>query len=165
MSKDDHDLIDEDSLSNLTVVDLREMCKNLQLMVSGNKATLIERIIESKGLEKKEKELETEQVLLLEDDEEDEEIAKESNIGDAVDKLISEKIHSNDNIEQINPTLDLLDEEEEGEILEAEIFVEEKKPQKIYEKTKKAIHVISKKMPKKSKKVLGYNFEKKINYI
>ena len=137
MSKDDHDLIDEDSLSNLTVVDLREMCKNLQLMVSGNKATLIERIIESKGLEKKEKELETEQVLLLEDDEEDEEIAKENNIGDAVDKLISKKIHSNDNIEQINPTLDLLDEEEEGEILEAEIFVEENSENKIYERAEK----------------------------
>ena len=142
MSKDDHDLIDEDSLSNLTVVDLREMCKNLQLMVSGNKATLIERIIESKGLEKKEKELETEQVLLLEDDEEDEEIAKENNIGDAVDKLISKKIHSNDNIEQINPTLDLLDEEEEGEILEAEIFVEEKNHKKYMKKQKKMLKMI-----------------------
>ena len=79
MSKDDHDLIDEETLSNMTVVDLREMCKNLQLMVSGNKSKLIERIIESKGLEKPEKELEIEQVLLLEDDEE-ETIVKENNI-------------------------------------------------------------------------------------
>ena len=132
MSKDDHDLIDEDSLSNMTVVDLREMCKNLQLMVSGNKSVLIERIMDSKGSEKAEKELETEQVLLLEDDEEDEDIVKENNIGDAVDRLISKKIYSNDNIEQINPPLDLLDEEEESQILEAEIFVEEKIQQKIY---------------------------------
>ena len=71
MSKDDRDLIDEETLSNMTVVDLREMCKNLQLMVSGNKSTLIERIIESKGLEKSEKELEIEQVLLLEEDDEE----------------------------------------------------------------------------------------------
>ena len=139
MSKDDHDLIDEDSLSNMTVVDLREMCKNLQLMVSGNKSVLIERIMDSKGSEKAEKELETEQVLLLEDDEEDEDIVKENNIGDAVDRLISKKIYSNDNIEQINPPLDLLDEEEESQILEAEIFVEEKIQQKIYEKAKKDV--------------------------
>ena len=92
MSKDDHDLIDEETLSNMTVVDLREMCKNLQLMVSGNKSKLIERIIEFKGIEKPEKELEIEQVLLLEDDEE-ETIVKQNNIGEAVDKLISKTIN------------------------------------------------------------------------
>ena len=136
MSKDDHDLIDEETLSNMTVVDLREMCKNLQLMVSGNKSKLIERIIESKGLEKPEKELEIEQVLLLEDDEE-ETIVKQNNIGDAVDKLISKTIQSSDDTEKNSPTLNLLDKEEENEILEAEIFVEENSENKIYERAEK----------------------------
>jgi hypothetical protein len=136
MSKDDHDLIDEETLSNMTVVDLREMCKNLQLMVSGNKSKLIERIIESKGLEKPEKELEIEQVLLLEDDEE-ETIVKQNNIGDAVDKLISKTIQSNDNTENNSPTLNLLDKEEGNAILEAEIFVEENSENKIYERAEK----------------------------
>ena len=136
MSKDDHDLIDEETLSNMTVVDLREMCKNLQLMVSGNKSKLIERIIESKGLEKPEKELEIEQVLLLEDDEE-ERIVKQNNIGDAVDKLISKTIQSNDDTGKNSPTLNLLDKEEESEILEAEIFVEENSENKIYERAEK----------------------------
>ena len=136
MSKDDHDLIDEETLSNMTVVDLREMCKNLQLMVSGNKSKLIERIIESKGLEKPEKELEIDQVLLLEDDEE-ETIVKQNNIGDAVDKLISKTIQSNDDTGKNSPTLNLLDKEEENEILEAEIFVEENSENKIYERAEK----------------------------
>ena len=136
MSKDDHDVIDEETLSNMTVVDLREMCKNLQLMVSGNKSKLIERIIESKGLEKPEKELEIEQVLLLEDDEE-ETIVKQNNIGDAVDKLISKTIQSNDNTENNSPTLNLLDKEEGNAILEAEIFVEENSENKIYERAEK----------------------------
>ena len=136
MSKDDHDLIDEETLSNMTVVDLREMCKNLQLMVSGNKSKLIERIIESKGLEKPEKELEIDQVLLLEDDEE-ETIVKQNNIGDAVDKLISNTIQSNDDTEKTGPTLNLLDKEEESEILEAEIFVEENSENKTYERAEK----------------------------
>jgi hypothetical protein len=136
MSKDDHDLIDEETLSNMTVVDLREMCKNLQLMVSGNKSKLIERIIESKGLEKPEKELEIEQVLLLEDDEE-ETIVKQNNIGDAVDKLISKTIQSNDDTENNSPTLNLLDKEEGNAILEAEIFVEENSENKIYERAEK----------------------------
>ncbi|MGB1584284.1 MAG: SAP domain-containing protein [Candidatus Thalassarchaeaceae archaeon] len=136
MSKDDHDLIDEETLSNMTVVDLREMCKNLQLMVSGNKSKLIERIIEFKGIEKPEKELEIEQVLLLEDDEE-ETIVKQNNIGDAVDKLISKTIQSNDDTGKNSPTLNLLDKEEESEILEAEIFVEENSENKIYERAEK----------------------------
>ena len=136
MSKDDHDLIDEETLSNMTVVDLREMCKNLQLMVSGNKSKLIERIIESKGLEKPKKELEIEQVLLLEDDEE-ETIVKQNNIGDAVDKLISKTIQSSDDTEKNSPTLNLLDKEEENEILEAEIFVEENSENKTYERAEK----------------------------
>ena len=136
MSKDDHDLIDEETLSNMTVVDLREMCKNLQLMVSGNKSKLIERIIESKGLEKPEKELEIDQVLLLEDDEE-ETIVKQNNIGDAVDKLISKTIQSSDDTEKNSPTLNLLDKEEENEILEAEIFVEENSENKTYERAEK----------------------------
>jgi hypothetical protein len=136
MSKDDHDLIDEETLSNMTVVDLREMCKNLQLMVSGNKSKLIERIIEFKGIEKPEKELEIEQVLLLEDDEE-ETIVKQNNIGEAVDKLISKTIQSNDDTGKNSPTLNLLDKEEESEILEAEIFVEENSENKIYERAEK----------------------------
>ena len=136
MSKDDHDLIDEETLSNMTVVDLREMCKNLQLMVSGNKSKLIERIIEFKGIEKPEKELEIEQVLLLEDDEE-ETIVKQNNIGDAVDKLISKTIQSSDDTEKNSPTLNLLDKEEENEILEAEIFVEENSENKTYERAEK----------------------------
>mgnify|MGYP001597557088 CR=1 FL=1 len=86
MPKDDQNSFDEETLSAMTVVELRELCKKHHLMVSGNKSVLIERILESKGVDEIEEEAEIEQVLLLE---EDEDIVKENNIGDAVDKLIA----------------------------------------------------------------------------
>ena len=121
MSKDADDSFDGDTLSRMTVVELREICKNLQLMVSGNKSVLIDRILEFNGNEEGNIEVENEQVLLLEDDDD----IKEHNIGDAVDKLIVKNIISKDDeMSQQNATLDLL-EEQEKDILEAEIFVEE----------------------------------------
>ena len=121
MSKDADDSFDGDTLSRMTVVELREICKNLQLMVSGNKSALIDRILEFNGNEEEDIEVENEQVLLLEDDDD----IKEHNIGDAVDKLIvKNNISKDDEMSQQNATLDLL-EEQEKDILEAEIFVEE----------------------------------------
>ena len=121
MSKDADDSFDGDTLSRMTVVELREICKNLQLMVSGNKSVLIDRILEFNGNEEGNIEVENEQVLLLEDDDD----VKEHNIGDAVDKLIvKNNISKDDEIPQQNATLDLL-EEQEKDVLEAEIFVEE----------------------------------------
>ena len=121
MSKDADDSFDGDTLSRMTVVELREICKNLQLMVSGNKSALIDRILEFNGNEEGNIEVENEQVLLLEDDDD----IKEHNIGDAVDKLIvKNNISKDDEMSQQNATLDLL-EEQEKDILEAEIFVEE----------------------------------------
>lgn len=121
MSKDADDSFDGDTLSRMTVVELREICKNLQLMVSGNKSVLIDRILEFNGNEEGNIELENEQVLLLEDDDD----VKEHNIGDAVDKLIvKNNISKDDEIPKQNATLDLL-EEQEKDVLEAEIFVEE----------------------------------------
>ena len=121
MSKDADDSFDGDTLSRMTVVELREICKNLQLMVSGNKSVLIDRILEFNGNEEGDIEVENEQVLLLEDDDD----IKEHNIGDAVDKLIvKNNISKDDEIPKQNATLDLL-EEQEKDILEAEIFVEE----------------------------------------
>jgi hypothetical protein len=73
---------------------------------------------------------------LLEDDEE-ETIVKQNNIGDAVDKLISKTIQSNDDTGKNSPTLNLLDKEEGNAILEAEIFVEENSENKIYERAEK----------------------------
>ncbi len=121
MSKDADDSFDGDTLSRMTVVELREICKNLQLMVSGNKSVLIDRILEFNGNEEGNIEVENEQVLLLEDDDD----VNEHNIGDAVDKLIvKNNISKDDEIPQQNATLDLL-EEQEKDVLEAEIFVEE----------------------------------------
>ena len=121
MSKDADDSFDGDTLSRMTVVELREICKNLQLMVSGNKSVLIDRILEFNGNEEGDIEVENEQVLLLEDDDD----VKEHNIGDAVDKLIvKNNISKDDDMPQQNATLDLL-EEQEKDVLEAEIFVEE----------------------------------------
>ncbi len=121
MSKDADDSFDGDTLSRMTVVELREICKNLQLMVSGNKSVLIDRILEFNGNEEGNIEVENEQVLLLEDDDD----VKEHNIGDAVDKLIvKNNISKDDEIPKQNATLDLL-EEQEKDVLEAEIFVEE----------------------------------------
>ena len=121
MSKDADDSFDGDTLSRMTVVELREICKNLQLMVSGNKSVLIDRILEFNGNEEGDIEVENEQVLLLEDDDD----VKEHNIGDAVDKLIvKNNISKDDEIPKQNATLDLL-EEQEKDVLEAEIFVEE----------------------------------------
>ena len=135
MAKDDQNLFDEATLSAMTVVELRELCKKYHLMVSGNKSVLIERILESKGVDEIEEEAEIEQVLLLE---EDEDIVKENNIGDAVDKLIAKKTNTKtDTIQQTKPTLDLLDNEEENDILEAEIFVEENTQTKIHKTPEK----------------------------
>ena len=121
MSKDADDSFDGDTLSRMTVVELREICKNLQLMVSGNKSVLIDRILEFNGNEEGNIEVENEQVLLLEDDDD----VKEHNIGDAVDKLIvKNNVSKDDEIPKQNATLDLL-EEQEKDVLEAEIFVEE----------------------------------------
>ena len=121
MSKEADDSFDGDRLSRMTVVELREICKNLQLMVSGNKLILIDRILEFNGNKERDIEVENEQVLLLEDDDD----IKEDIIGDAVDKLIIKKIISkNDEMTQPKVTLDLL-EDKGNDILEAEIFVEE----------------------------------------
>lgn len=121
MSKEADDSFDGDRLSRMTVVELREICKNLQLMVSGNKLILIDRILEFNGNKERDIEVENEQVLLLEDDDD----IKEDIIGDAVDKLIIKKIISkNDEMTQPKATLDLL-EDKGNDILEAEIFVEE----------------------------------------
>ncbi|MAV60232.1 MAG: hypothetical protein CMA13_02915 [Euryarchaeota archaeon] len=121
MSKEADDSFDGDRLSRMTVVELREICKNLQLMVSGNKLILIDRILEFNGNKERDIEVENEQVLLLEDDDD----IKEDIIGDAVDKLIIKKIISkNDEMTQPKVTLDLL-EDKGNDILEAEIFVED----------------------------------------
>ena len=121
MSKEADDSFDGDRLSRMTVVELREICKNLELMVSGNKLILIDRILEFNGNKERDIEVENEQVLLLEDDDD----IKEDIIGDAVDKLIIKKIISkNDEMTQPKATLDLL-EDKGNDILEAEIFVEE----------------------------------------
>ena len=121
MSKEADDSFDGDRLSRMTVVELREICKNLQLMVSGNKLILIDRILEFNGNKERDIEVENEEVLLLEDDDD----IKEDIIGDAVDKLIIKKIISkNDEMTQPKVTLDLL-EDKGNDILEAEIFVED----------------------------------------
>ena len=55
--------MDEDELSAMTVVKLKERLKELGLPISGKKADLIERLLES--------ETEEEAVLILDDDEDD----------------------------------------------------------------------------------------------
>ena len=44
------DLQDRESLSSSTVAQLREICKDRGLMVSGKKADLIDRILEDSGV-------------------------------------------------------------------------------------------------------------------
>jgi len=46
-----------DSLSKLKVSELREICKNSELLISGNKAELIVRILENSSENQEDKEL------------------------------------------------------------------------------------------------------------
>jgi len=113
-----------DSLSKLKVSELREICKNSELLISGNKAELIVRILENSS--------ENQEELFLEEDivemdktqspviETKGKTRSPRDIDDAIDRLISRV----DGKESINippeeiPKNDVM----EAEILEAEIF-------------------------------------------
>ena len=109
-----------DSLSKMKVPELREICKNEELLISGNKADLIVRILEAIG-ENTDSVSETETPV----------VKKKSNkrtsreIDDAIDRLIS-RVEDKE-----TPTIEEVtisdDEIMEAEILEAEI-IEDKSP-------------------------------------
>jgi len=115
-----------DSLSKLKVSELREICKNSELLISGNKAELIVRILENSSENQEDKELFLEEDVVEMDKTQSPVIETKGktrsprDIDDAIDRLISRV----DGKESINippeeiPKNDVM----EAEILEAEIF-------------------------------------------
>lgn len=115
-----------DSLSKLKVSELREICKNSELLISGNKAELIVRILENSSENQEDKELFLEEDIVEMGKTQSPVIETKGktrsprDIDDAIDRLISRV----DGKESINippeeiPKNDVM----EAEILEAEIF-------------------------------------------
>jgi len=117
-----------DSLSKMKVSELREICKNSQLLISGNKAELIVRILENPSTNQEDDE------LFLEEDmaeinqvqppviETKDKIRSSRDIDDAIDRLIS-RVDIKESItipsEEITKNEVMV-----AEILEAEIFEE-----------------------------------------
>ena len=131
MTKDTPHSVNPDSLSTMSVVQLRDVCRNLKLHVSGKKSVLIDRILNAIGDESKLPDKDSEEALLLED----EEITPSTNyVGDAVDKLISKVESLGDHT--VPPRIDISTNllEDKPIILEAELFVAEK-----VEETKKEV--------------------------
>ena len=116
-----------DSLSEMKVSELREICKKGQLLISGNKAELIVRILEnnSNSNNKEELFLDDENIEIAEVQPQDAEIKDKvrssREIDDAIDRLIS---RVDDEIKPIKESIISENEIMEAEILEAEIIEE-----------------------------------------
>jgi len=117
-----------DSLSEMKVSELREICKKGDLLISGNKADLIVRILENnlKNQDDKELFLDDENIEIAEVQPQDAEIKDKvrssREIDDAIDRLISRV--DDDEIKPIKESTISENEIMEAEILEAEIIEE-----------------------------------------
>ena len=117
-----------DSLSEMKVSELREICKKGELLISGNKADLIVRILENnlKNQDDKELFLDDENIEITEVQPQDAEIKDKvrssREIDDAIDRLISRV--DDDEIKPIKESIISENEIMEAEILEAEIIEE-----------------------------------------
>jgi hypothetical protein len=117
-----------DSLSEMKVSELREICKKGELLISGNKAELIVRILENnlKNQDDKELFLDDENVEIAEVQPQDAEIKDKvrssREIDDAIDRLISRV--DGDEIKPIKESTISENKIMEAEILEAEIIEE-----------------------------------------
>ena len=116
------------SLSEMKVSELREICKKGELLISGNKADLIVRILENnlKNQDDKELFLDDENIEIAEVQPQDAEIKDKvrssREIDDAIDRLISRV--DDDEIKPIKESIISENEIMEAEILEAEIIEE-----------------------------------------
>ena len=117
-----------DSLSEMKVSELREICKKGELLISGNKADLIVRILENnlKNQDDKELFLDDENIEIAEvqprDAEIKDKVRSSREIDDAIDRLISRV--DDDEIKPIKELIISENEIMEAEILEAEIIEE-----------------------------------------
>ena len=117
-----------DSLSEMKVSELREICKKGELLISGNKADLIVRILENnlKNQDDKELFLDDENIEIAQVQPQDAEIKDKvrssREIDDAIDRLISRV--DDDEIKPIKESIISENEIMEAEILEAEIIEE-----------------------------------------
>ena len=117
-----------DSLSKMKVSELREICKKGDLLISGNKAELIVRILENnlKNQDDKELFLDDENIEITEVQPQDAEIKDKvrssREIDDAIDRLISRV--DGDEIKPIKESTISENKIMEAEILEAEIIEE-----------------------------------------
>ncbi|MDB4865526.1 SAP domain-containing protein [Euryarchaeota archaeon] len=117
-----------DSLSEMKVSELREICKKGELLISGNKADLIVRILENnlKNQDDKELFLDDENIEIAQVQPQDavikDKVRSSREIDDAIDRLISRV--DDDEIKPIKESTISENEIMEAEILEAEIIEE-----------------------------------------
>ena len=117
-----------DSLSEMKVSELREICKKGELLISGNKADLIVRILENnlKNQDDKELFLDDENIEIAQVQPQDavikDKVRSSREIDDAIDRLISRV--DDDEIKPIKESIISENEIMEAEILEAEIIEE-----------------------------------------
>ncbi len=119
MSPDDQ--MDRESLTSNTVAQLREMCKDRGLMVSGKKSQLVDRILEDSGIEE-EPEVEVEEEPLVLDDE------LEEDTRDRVDEVLSRLGGDVVEAEVVEAELVPEDPEEPSEKIEPVILGEDDQP-------------------------------------
>ncbi|MCP2507896.1 MAG: SAP domain-containing protein, partial [Candidatus Thalassarchaeaceae archaeon] len=89
MSKDDQSTFDSDLLSEMSVAELRDICKKLEIHVSGKKSVLIDRIILANGHDNNPINDEIDELILIDDDEVIN--IAENEISKKIDELILQK--------------------------------------------------------------------------
>ena len=119
MSPDDQ--MDRESLTSNTVAQLRELCKDRGLMVSGKKSELVDRILEDSGIEE-EPENEVEDEALVLDDE------PEKDTRDMVDEALSRLSGEVVEAEVVEAELVSEEPEEPSETIEPVILGEDDQP-------------------------------------
>ena len=124
MSKDDQSTFDSNLLSEMSVAELRDICKKLELHVSGKKSVLIDRIISVNNHKNISIDDEIDELILIDDDDEVINIT-ENEISKKIDELILQKTPKSTVrklIEADEKSINLPSENDDSEVFVAEII-------------------------------------------
>ncbi|MDC1419817.1 SAP domain-containing protein [Euryarchaeota archaeon] len=165
MSKDDHSTFDSDLLSEMSVAELRDICKKLELHVSGKKSVLIDRINSVNDHKNNSINDEIDELILIDDDDDVINIP-ENEISKKIDELILQQTPKSTVrklIEDDEKSINLPSENDDSEVFVAEIIQSDisKKVDKIIDIEDNSPTVItlpSLKNLKLDKKVIGAIF-------
>ncbi len=131
MAEDEQSAIDLVLLPKMSVAELREICNNLKLHVSGKKSVLVERISVELKKDLEYSNVKVDEIILYDDEDDDEIISSEKDdINSKIDKLITKKLEKSLTLsEDINEddieSIDIQFNEEESNVFVAEIIVDE----------------------------------------